>query len=110
MHLAIRRHFVRQHMNLDLDCIPCFVRNALAAARFANPDTGVHEQTLREALQIAAARTRHSQRLPWQIPAKSQPRSPFAGSRWCNEYQASITFGFRFETRVQSRSPGWMPS
>ncbi|MGA2169072.1 MAG: ARMT1-like domain-containing protein [Terracidiphilus sp.] len=43
-------------MNLELDCIPCFVRNALAAARFATPDTDVHERILREALQIAAAR------------------------------------------------------
>jgi uncharacterized protein with ATP-grasp and redox domains len=43
-------------MNLELDCIPCFVRNALAAARFATRDTEVHEQIMREALQIAAAR------------------------------------------------------
>ena len=43
-------------MNLELDCIPCFVRNALAAARFATPDTDVHERILQEALQIAAAR------------------------------------------------------
>jgi uncharacterized protein with ATP-grasp and redox domains len=42
-------------MNLELDCISCFVRNALAAARFATPDTDVHERILREALQIAAA-------------------------------------------------------
>ncbi len=43
-------------MNLDLDCIPCFIRSSLAAARFATPDTDVHEAILREALQIAAAR------------------------------------------------------
>ena len=43
-------------MTLELDCIPCFVRNTLAAARFATADTGVHEQIMREALLIAEAR------------------------------------------------------
>lgn len=42
-------------MAIELDCIPCFVRNALAAARFATADTDVHEQILRESLQIALA-------------------------------------------------------
>jgi hypothetical protein len=43
-------------MNLELDCIPCFLRNALVAARLATPDAAVHEQIIREALLIASAR------------------------------------------------------
>jgi len=36
------------------DCIPCFVRQALAAARYVTDDETVQEQVLREALQAAA--------------------------------------------------------
>lgn len=43
-------------MNLELDCIPCFLRNTLAAARLATPDTAIHEQIMREALLVAVAR------------------------------------------------------
>jgi len=42
-------------MNPALDCIPCFVRNALAMARFATSDPKVHEQITREALSIATS-------------------------------------------------------
>jgi len=41
-------------MNLSLDCVPCFVRHALEAARFASPDPAIHEQVLREVLSEAA--------------------------------------------------------
>ena len=41
-------------MNLSLDCIPCFVRNALEMARIASSDTTVHEQVLREVLREVA--------------------------------------------------------
>jgi len=41
-------------MNLSLDCVPCFVRHALEAARFASPDPAIHEQVLRELLLEAA--------------------------------------------------------
>ncbi len=44
-------------MTLELDCIPCFVRNVLAAARFATPDKLVHERIVEEALLMAAARS-----------------------------------------------------
>ncbi len=42
-------------MTIELDCIPCFLRNTLAAARLATPDTAIHEQIMREALLVAAA-------------------------------------------------------
>jgi uncharacterized protein with ATP-grasp and redox domains len=45
-------------MSLELDCIPCFLRNALAAARLATPNPEVHEQIMREALLLAAGRDR----------------------------------------------------
>lgn len=41
-------------MNLSLDCIPCFARHALEAARFASSDPVVHERVLREVLSQAA--------------------------------------------------------
>lgn len=44
----------KPRMNLSLDCIPCFVRHALEAARFASPDPAIHEQLLREVLSEAA--------------------------------------------------------
>jgi hypothetical protein len=44
----------KPRMNLSLDCIPCFVRHALEAARFATSDPAIHEQVLREVLSEAA--------------------------------------------------------
>jgi hypothetical protein len=41
-------------MNIALDCVPCFVRHALEAARFASSDVAVHERILREVLREAA--------------------------------------------------------
>jgi uncharacterized protein with ATP-grasp and redox domains len=41
-------------MNTSLDCIPCFVRQALDSARFASGDPAVHEDALRHALRAAA--------------------------------------------------------
>lgn len=41
-------------MDLSFDCVPCFVRHALDAARFASPDPAVHERILREVLGEAA--------------------------------------------------------
>lgn len=41
-------------MKSTLDCIPCFVRQALEAARMATDDIAAHEQILREVLRLAA--------------------------------------------------------
>jgi uncharacterized protein with ATP-grasp and redox domains len=41
-------------MNTYLDCLPCFLRQSLDAARNATPDVGVHEQILRDVLRMAA--------------------------------------------------------
>jgi uncharacterized protein with ATP-grasp and redox domains len=38
-------------MKTSLDCIPCFVRQALDAARLVSTDTTVHERILREVLR-----------------------------------------------------------
>jgi len=38
-----------------LDCIPCFIRQALDAARLATDDEAIHERVLREALRMAGA-------------------------------------------------------
>ena len=40
-------------MNIFLDCIPCFVRQALDAARLATDDKQIHEQVLRKVLALA---------------------------------------------------------
>ena len=37
-----------------LDCIPCFLRQALEAARFATKNEAVHEQVIRHVLRMAA--------------------------------------------------------
>lgn len=42
-------------MKTFFDCIPCFIRQALEAARFVTDDEDVHEQAVRAALEIAAA-------------------------------------------------------
>jgi len=41
-------------MNSSLDCIPCFIRQALEAARFVTDDRAVHEQVVREILPLVA--------------------------------------------------------
>ncbi|MFW6107414.1 MAG: damage-control phosphatase ARMT1 family protein [bacterium] len=41
-------------MRAFLDCIPCFIRQALDAARFATDDEAIHERVLREALRAAS--------------------------------------------------------
>ena len=41
-------------MNIYLDCIPCFVRQSLDAARNATDDVEVHEEIIRHVLRLAA--------------------------------------------------------
>ncbi len=41
-------------MRTFFDCIPCFVRQALDAARFATADQAIHEHVLRQALRAAS--------------------------------------------------------
>ncbi len=41
-------------MKTSLDCIPCFARQALEAARFITDDPAIHEQVLRDVLRAAA--------------------------------------------------------
>lgn len=41
-------------MNTALDCIPCFIRQALEVARFVSDDRAVHERVVRRVLDIAA--------------------------------------------------------
>ena len=41
-------------MRIFLDCIPCFVRQALDSARLATDDEQIHEQVVREVLRLAA--------------------------------------------------------
>lgn len=41
-------------MKSSLDCIPCFLRQALEAARLASSSSAVHEQVLREVLRWTA--------------------------------------------------------
>lgn len=40
-------------MNTSLDCIPCFIRQALDASRLVSPAAAVHERMLREVLRWA---------------------------------------------------------
>jgi uncharacterized protein with ATP-grasp and redox domains len=41
-------------MQTSLDCVPCFLRQALEAARFMTDDPAVHEQILRQVLRSSA--------------------------------------------------------
>jgi len=41
-------------MKIFLDCIPCFVRQALDSAKLATDDEQIHEQVVREVLRLAA--------------------------------------------------------
>jgi len=41
-------------MKIYLDCIPCFVRQSLDAARLATEDNHIHEMVVREVLRLAA--------------------------------------------------------
>ncbi len=41
-------------MQTTHDCIPCFVRQALDAVRFATPNEKIHEEVLRKVLLLAA--------------------------------------------------------
>lgn len=51
-------------MRTYLECVPCFVRQALDAARMATSDPAVHEQVLRETLRLAAT-MRFDRPPPW---------------------------------------------
>ena len=42
-------------METNLDCVPCFLRQALEAARHVTQDVDVHEQIVRDVLQMTAA-------------------------------------------------------
>lgn len=41
-------------MNTSLDCIPCFIRQALEAARFTSDNPALHEAVVRRVLDAAA--------------------------------------------------------
>ena len=41
-------------MKTNLECVPCFVRQTMDAARFATPDEALHEKILREVLKAAS--------------------------------------------------------
>jgi hypothetical protein len=41
-------------MNTYLDCVPCFLRQSLEAARSIILDIGVHERIVRDVLRMAA--------------------------------------------------------
>ena len=41
-------------MRIFLDCIPCFVRQALDAARLVTDDERIHEQIVRKVLRLTA--------------------------------------------------------
>ena len=41
-------------MRIFLDCVPCFIRQALDSARLATDDEQIHEQVVRETLRLAA--------------------------------------------------------
>ena len=41
-------------MKTFLDCIPCFVRQALDSARLVTNDEKIHDQVVRETLRLAA--------------------------------------------------------
>ncbi len=41
-------------MNIYLDCMPCFLRQSLDAARNVTDEVGVHERIVREVLRLAA--------------------------------------------------------
>ena len=43
-----------EDMKTHLDCIPCFLRQTIEAARQITPDTQVHEQLVREVLRMGA--------------------------------------------------------
>jgi uncharacterized protein with ATP-grasp and redox domains len=42
-------------MKTSLDCVPCFAQQALDAARAASSDPAIHEQIVRDVLQMVAA-------------------------------------------------------
>jgi len=46
-------------MRTYLDCFPCFVRQALDAARFATDDEEIHKRVVRDALRLAAETDMH---------------------------------------------------
>jgi hypothetical protein len=41
-------------MKTSLDCIPCFIRQSLEAARFVSNDPAFHEDILRRVLEAAS--------------------------------------------------------
>jgi len=41
-------------MRIYLDCIPCFVRQALDSARLVTDDERIHEKVVREVLRLAS--------------------------------------------------------
>lgn len=69
-------------MRIYLDCFPCFVRQALDAARFATDDKEIHKKVVREVLCLAAEMDihqpppvigQHVHRLIREITGKEDP-------------------------------------
>ena len=67
-------------MKCNLDCVSCFVRQALQAARFVSDDVALHERVVRQVLQMAATMD-FNQPPPVMARAVQQAIREFTGSR-----------------------------
>ena len=71
-------------MQTSIECVPCFVRQALDAIRFASPDVSVHERLLRDVLLEVAnmdmmmSPPRMAQRIHRAVRALTGNADPYA--------------------------------
>ena len=98
-------------MTAPLDCIPCFLRNALSMARSATSDPVVHEQIMREALSIASTWHQEdtapliSQKIHRRLHELTGIRDPYAEvKRCCNRLALELLPEFRSRT-ASARDP-----
>ena len=93
-------------MRIYLDCFPCFLRQALDAARFATEDKEVHKRVIQDVLRLAIQTDMHNpppvigqqvHRLIRQITGKEDPyaeqkrRSNELALRLCSEMPLTHT-------------------
>ena len=117
-----RMWYPRSTMRTHFDCIPCFFRQALSAARLASDDPAVHERVLRAVAGAVAAMDlrdvppKMGQLIHREVRAATGGRDPYAGpKREFNELALALLPRLRdiietsadpFETAVRLAAAG----
>ncbi len=106
-----RMWYLRFIMRTHFDCIPCFFRQALSAARLASDDPAVHERVLRavaaavSGMDLRDVPPKMGQLIHREVRAATGGADPYAGAKKeFNEFALGLLPGLR-ETIASSPDP-----